>query len=272
MATKTDVFLKRFNELLFTYSKQKTRSNILAQYTANEISNQHTNNIVLMLFHFGNVRENLLAQKVFIENQKLGYVELTPNRIKAEKLANKYYYNLRDNKNESSIKKSKTMATKKPATPAQLAARAKFTQMVKEKAAAKKKGLNRAASTTGTRLCVRKNADGSTTSYSAGGDSRPCPYGGNLNDFAALNGAKAPAKRKRSVTAKKLCRMVIDQPGINKRTGQLLKGWHYVKGKPAKVTAKKKTTTKKVATKKPAAKKTTTRKPAKKRTKFLGIF
>jgi hypothetical protein len=159
------------------------------------------------------------------------------------------------------------MATKKPASPAQLAARAKFTKMVKEKAAAKKKGLNRAASTTGTRLCVRKNADGSTTSYSAGGDSRPCPYGGNLNDFTALNGAKAPAKRKRSVTAKKLCRTVTDQPGINKRTGQLLKGWHYVKGKPAKVTAKKKPTTKKAA-----SKKTTARKPAKKRCKFLGIF
>lgn len=54
---------------------------------------------------------------------------------------------------------------------------------------------------------------------------------------------KAPAtknvKRKKVISAKKICRMVIDVPGINKRTGQLLKGWHYVKGKPEKVTKKK---------------------------------
>lgn len=53
---------------------------------------------------------------------------------------------------------------------------------------------------------------------------------------------KAPAaktaKRKKVISAKKICRMVIDVPGINKRTGQLLKGWHYVKGKAVKVTKK----------------------------------
>lgn len=57
---------------------------------------------------------------------------------------------------------------------------------------------------------------------------------------------KAPAKRKKSVSARSICRKVIVVPGINKRTGQLLKGWHYVKGKPVKVTpAPKKKATKK---------------------------
>ena len=70
---------------------------------------------------------------------------------------------------------------------------------------------------------------------------------------ASLN---APAKRKKVISARTICRRVIDVPGINKRTGQLLKGWHYVNGKPAKVTAKKKpaATKKAVAKKKPVAK------------------
>jgi hypothetical protein len=29
--------------------------------------------------------------------------------------------------------------------------------------------------------CVRKNADGSTTTYNQFGGSRPCPYGGTVN-------------------------------------------------------------------------------------------
>lgn len=120
---------------------------------------------------------------------------------------------------QSSINKSKTMTAKKKPSPAQLAARAKFTKMVKEKAVAKKKGL----------------------------------------------GATAKPKRKKTTSARTLCRKVIDVPGINKRTGQLLKGWHYVNGKPAKVTAKKKPASK---AKKPVAKK----KVASKRKKFLGIF
>lgn len=48
---------------------------------------------------------------------------------------------------------------------------------------------------------------------------------------------------KKRTSARTLCRKVIDVPGINKRTGQLLKGWHYVNGKPVKAT--KKTTNKK---------------------------
>jgi hypothetical protein len=82
---------------------------------------------------------------------------------------------------------------------------------------------------------------------------------------ASLN---APAKRKKVISARTICRRVIDVPGINKRTGQLLKGWHYVNGKPAKVTAKKKPAAikKAVAKKKPATKKPVAKK------KFLGIF
>jgi len=61
-----------------------------------------------------------------------------------------------------------------------------------------------------------------------------------------------PKKRKKVISARKICRTVIDVPGINKRTGQLLKGWHYVKGKPVKVT--KATTTKKRGLKSPLSK------------------
>lgn len=112
---------------------------------------------------------------------------------------------------KTKLTNTKPMATKKQPTAAQLKARANFTKMVKERAAAKKKGL------------------------------------------------KAPAKTKKRISAKTLCRKVIKVPGISVRTGQLLKGWHYVNGKPTKtkVTAKKKV----VAKKKPT-----------KRKKFLGIF
>lgn len=51
---------------------------------------------------------------------------------------------------------------------------------------------------------------------------------------------KTPKKRQKVVTAKKLCRKIIKTPGINSRIGQLLKGWHYVNGKPKKVVSKKK--------------------------------
>ncbi len=71
------------------------------------------------------------------------------------------------------------------------------------------------------------------------------------------NGMKAPATkataiRKKSISARTICRKVIDQPGINKRTGKLLKGWHYVNCKPVKVTKVKPVVKKKVAYKKPA--------------------
>lgn len=62
--------------------------------------------------------------------------------------------------------------------------------------------------------------------------------------------SKTPAtpkkKTKKRTSATSLCRKVIKVPGLNTK-GQLLKGWHYVNGKPVKVkppTAKKKTTTK----------------------------
>lgn len=90
--------------------------------------------------------------------------------------------------------------------------------------------------------------------------------------LAKKRGLKAPAKKKSSKSARSLCRQVIDVAGINKRTGQLLKGWHYVDGKPVKVTSKKKPATKK----KPVAKKkvsTVKKKTAvKSKPKFLGIF
>lgn len=64
---------------------------------------------------------------------------------------------------------------------------------------------------------------------------------------------KVPAKRKKVISAKSICRKVIAVPGINKRTGQLLKGWHYVSGKPVKVT-KSKPAAKKKGLKSPLAK------------------
>lgn len=51
-------------------------------------------------------------------------------------------------------------------------------------------------------------------------------------------GMKAPVKQKRT-SAKKLCRQVIKVPGINSKTGHLLKGWTYKNGKPVKAAAKK---------------------------------
>lgn len=51
--------------------------------------------------------------------------------------------------------------------------------------------------------------------------------------------AKKPKQKRTS--AKKLCRQVIKVPGINSKTGHLLKGWTYKNGKPVKVTAKKAT-------------------------------
>ncbi len=73
---------------------------------------------------------------------------------------------------------------------------------------------------------------------------------GTLAKKRAKASLKAPAtktttKRKKVVSAKKICRAVIKVPGINSRTGQLLKGWHYKNGKPVKATK----TTKKVAKK-----------------------
>lgn len=53
-------------------------------------------------------------------------------------------------------------------------------------------------------------------------------------------------KPKKRVSAKTMCRKTLGTPGINKRTGQLLKGWKYVNGVPKKVTA----TTKKSSGKK----------------------
>lgn len=46
-------------------------------------------------------------------------------------------------------------------------------------------------------------------------------------------------KPKKRVSAKTMCRKTVGTPGINKRTGQLLKGWKYVKGVPTKVVAAK---------------------------------
>ena len=61
---------------------------------------------------------------------------------------------------------------------------------------------------------------------------------------------KTPAKRKKVVSAKSICRKVIQVAGINKRTGQLLKGWHYVNGKPVKATKKKAVSKRKTPNKK----------------------
>lgn len=154
--------------------------------------------------------------------------------------------------------KSTMKAPAKKPTAKQLAARKRFAEMAKNgtlakkrKAAPKKKGLGLTS-----QLCRRKNADGSHTMYGSFGGTNPCPYGGTvMTNSPTLNGAKkAPTKRKKSVSAKSICRKVIKVPGINSRTGQLLKGWHYVKGKPVKATkkvvSKKKATTKRKITKK----------------------
>lgn len=65
---------------------------------------------------------------------------------------------------------------------------------------------------------------------------------------SSLSKPKTASKRKRSVSAKKVCRTILNTPGINKKTGQLLKGWKYVDGVPVKVkkpTKKRKTTKRK---------------------------
>lgn len=73
-------------------------------------------------------------------------------------------------------------------------------------------------------------------------------------------GMKSPAKTttkrktKKRTSATSLCRKVIKVPGLNAK-GQLLKGWHYVNGKPVK--------SKPAAKKKPAVK-TRLNAPAKK--------
>lgn len=61
---------------------------------------------------------------------------------------------------------------------------------------------------------------------------------------SSLSKPKTASKRRRSVSAKKVCRTILNTPGINKRTGQLLKGWKYENGVPVKVkkpTKKRKT-------------------------------
>jgi len=54
----------------------------------------------------------------------------------------------------------------------------------------KAKGLGAAS-----KVCRRTNEDGSTTTYTAQGGSRPCPYGGNSLVPTGL-GKRKPAKRK----------------------------------------------------------------------------
>lgn len=72
-------------------------------------------------------------------------------------------------------------------------------------------------------------------------------------EISKLNKTMATKKKtttsRKSTSAKKLCRSVVAIPGINKRTGQLLKGWKYVNGKPVKASSKaKKTVTKRKTT------------------------
>lgn len=158
------------------------------------------------------------------------------------------------------------MATKKP-TAAQLAARKKFSEAAKngtlrKKTNSSKKGLK------GT--CIRNNADGTRTIYTAK-NGTTCHYGGKplVKTVSTLSPAKAtyslgkPATKKRTITAKKLCSKVIRREGL-KVDGTLKKGYHYTPGGKV-VKAKPAPKKKAVAKKKPTTKKT----PKK---KFLGIF
>jgi hypothetical protein len=43
------------------------------------------------------------------------------------------------------------------------------------------RGMGSGSSLRAVAPCVRKNADGSTTTYNQFGGSRPCPYGGTVN-------------------------------------------------------------------------------------------
>jgi len=95
---KSNPSLKKYNDLIKTYKKQKTRANILAQYTANELVNSHTENLVLMAFHFGTKTELARAKKIFIDYEKNGYAIRSNERIKAETSANEYYHQLLENK------------------------------------------------------------------------------------------------------------------------------------------------------------------------------
>ena len=42
-------------------------------------------------------------------------------------------------------------------------------------------GMGAGSSSKAVPVCVRRNPDGSSTTYSQQGGSRPCPYGGSLN-------------------------------------------------------------------------------------------
>ena len=212
---QNNLLLKRYNNLLDTYSQQKTRANILAQYTANEISNAHTENILLMFFHFGNVKDNLLARKLFIDRKKNGYSTSTPSRTKAEKLANKYYYKLLENdssiKNKSSMKapvKKQGVGSKK--TPAK-----------RKKAVAKRKTSSKKGLRVAIPLCTRTNPDGSNTSYSSQGGINPCPYGGKVRQTIISSGTLAGSKPKRKPTAKQL--EARKKFAANVRAGKYLK-------------------------------------------------
>lgn len=158
------------------------------------------------------------------------------------------------------------MASKKP-TPAQLAARKRFAEMAKngtlakKRKASSKKGLKGAA-------CIRNNANGTRTIYTAQGGKNPCPYGGRTMEksVSTLSPAKTtyslagPTTKKRTITARKLCSQVIRREGL-KVDGTLKKGYHYTPG--GKVVKAKPASKKKA----PAKKKTTSKKK-----KFLGIF
>lgn len=101
-------------------------------------------------------------------------------------------------------------------------------RVVKVKAPAKKKtGLGRVGG-----VCIRRNTDGSSTTYNSFGNSNPCPYGGVRS---GINGPSRKTKKKPA--AKKPIRK---HEGINQRTGKLKPGYRYgANGRIVKAKAKK---------------------------------
>ena len=84
-----------------------------------------------------------------------------------------------------------------------------------------------------------------------------CTKKSNIMATARKTTAKKKIPAKKSTTAKKMCRKVIKQEGINQMTGRLKAGYKYKKGGGVvKVTPKKAVAKKK----KPAAKKKTAKK------------
>lgn len=107
------------------------------------------------------------------------------------------------------------------------------------------------------RVCKRTNSDGSTTTYTSQGGSRPCPHGGVEQEAEAPRSAsvlRGAAGKKKPAKKKDKCAVQLGKKG-GKTTVDRKVGIHSTTYKKKRATTAKK----KPAAKKPAAKKPATR-------------